>query len=257
MYSIHSSKPKTALILAAGKGSRLGIQVNGTHKCLLRIAGKPLIRRMIDELKENGITKIYLVVGHEAELIKDYFKDECEYIYNERYAETNSLYSLWLAKDYIKEPFVLLNSDILAHPMIIKKLIDVPGCALTFDPSSGDQDEHMKVKFVDGKLKSIRKTLSNKDNDGESLGILKFDEDGAKLIFNCAEKAIDERGEMTWAPAAVEQLASECSIRGVDISGLPWTEIDFPEDLVHAKETIWPAIADDDDMAIHIVKKKI
>ena len=214
-----------------------------SHKSLVNIGGKPLIKRVIKQLKEIGIERICVIVGHQANKIRKHLSDDCEFIVNKRYAETNSIYSLWLARNWVKGPFLLLNCDVLAHPHVFQKLVETPGTALAYDSRSGDREEHMKVRFFNGKLKSICKSLSLENNDGENVGILKFDREGASQLFRNVKKAIKETGELTWAPAALKYLAVNYPVKGVDIAGLPWTEIDFPEDLENATATVWPAIS--------------
>ncbi len=100
----------------------------------------------------------------------------------------------------------------------------------------------MKVSFRDRKLRAISKTLSVDDTDGENVGILHFDKNAANLLFQEADKMITSGALKSWAPAAVDRITDRVEIRGVDVADLPWTEIDFPEDLVVARDRIWPAI---------------
>ena len=100
----------------------------------------------------------------------------------------------------------------------------------------------MKVSFRDGKLRAMSKTLRADDTDGENVGILHFDQEAANLLFKEADNIIASGALRSWAPAAVDRITDRVEIRGVDVADLPWTEIDFPEDLVFARDMIWPAI---------------
>lgn len=234
---------KEALILAAGKGMRLDASSNGDPKCLLKVGGRTLIQHQIDALRESGVERICIVVGYCADRVRAVAGDSCSYVLNARFADTNSLYSLWLARDRVTGPFLLLNSDVLAHPDVYRRVISCEGSALAFDSTSGCEGEHMKVSFRGGRLRAISKELSPQETDGENVGILRFDEQAAAALFDNAAALIDSAGTRCWAPAAVNELASQVAIHGIDVADLPWTEIDSPQDLNNARENVWPAIS--------------
>lgn len=233
---------KEAVILAAGRGSRLGGEVNGDPKCLIPFGDKALLDQQLSALEAVGIERIVLVVGHEAERVCSLAGDRCICVVNPRYDETNSLYSLWVARRHITGPFMLINSDVLAHPDIYRRVATSGGSMLAYDASSGSEAEHMKVSFSTGKLRAISKTLVANEVDGENVGILHFDRKAAQLLFDEADGIVASGDFKCWAPAALDRIADRVSMRGVNVSDLPWTEIDFPEDLIVARETVWPAI---------------
>ncbi|MCG9891358.1 MAG: phosphocholine cytidylyltransferase family protein [Thermosynechococcaceae cyanobacterium MS004] len=232
-----------AIILAAGCGSRLETALKGKPKCLAQVAEDiRLIEYQIAILNHFGITEICLVLGYRAHEIYRTVGDRCHCIINRRYAETNSLYSLWLTRNWVKEDCLIMNGDILAHPRIYKRLLKSAGNALAYDSWSGDEAEHMKVSFQDERLQEISKSMTETDAEGESVGLLKFTQLGMSALFSEAETALKVGGENQWAPAAIARLAQQQAISGVDIAGLPWIEIDFPEDLYQARATVWPLI---------------
>ena len=231
-----------ALILAAGRGSRLGEITRGGPKCMLDVGGRPLIEHQVEALRDAGVSRICVVLGHGARHIVNALGDGCDYVYNERYADTNSLYSCWLARTEIEGPFVLVNADVLAHPIIYHRLSAARGDAIAYDSSSGHQDEHMKVVLDDGRLCAIGKRLPAEDAHGESLGLLRFSEEGAVRLFEHANALVSRGSVNDWAPAAVHEMARAIPIRGIDVCGMPWAEIDFPEDLDHARHYTWPLI---------------
>ena len=233
---------RQAVILAAGRGKRLGGEVNGDPKCLIPFGGKTLLEHQLGVLESQGIERCVVVVGHEADRVRSVVSGGHICITNELYAETNSLYSLWLARNHVPGPFVLLNADVLAHPDVYRRMLALETTALTYDSSSGSEAEHMKVSFRDGRLRAISKALSADDADGENVGILYFDQDAANLLFKEADNIIASGAIRSWAPAAVDRITDRVEIRGVDVADLPWTEIDCPEDLLFARDNIWSAI---------------
>ena len=110
-----------AIILAAGKGTRLdGAAVK--PKCLVDVGGSTLLHRQIETLRSLNVTKIVVVVGG-AGNIREECDDEIDFVENAKFAETSSLYSLWLARDTLMDGFVL-NSDVLFHPQMLADLLE-------------------------------------------------------------------------------------------------------------------------------------
>jgi len=231
-----------AVILAAGQGSRLNGANNGAAKCMSEVGGTTLIEHQIHTLRSVGIERIIVVIGHEAEAVKACAGEDCIYIENTRYAETNSLYSLWLAKKAVTGAFLLMNGDVLAHPEVYCRLIEADGTALAFDSTSGDKDEHMKVHVFDGKLRAISKELPQSETRGENVGILRFDHDDVPALFDAVDTFIEQGEHSMWSPAAVGKLSQTRPVQCIDVSDLAWVEIDFPEDLELARNEIWQKV---------------
>ncbi|NOG53052.1 MAG: phosphocholine cytidylyltransferase family protein [Planctomycetes bacterium] len=234
-----------AVILAAGRGTRLGSILNGKPKCMLEVGGRTLIQHQIHALTRLGITRIGVVVGHGAEYVREHLGDSCHYIENEIYAETNSLYSLWLTREWVDSPFVLMNSDVLAHPEIIARVASVSSSVLAYDSTSGDEDEHMKISLSSGRVSGLSKTMRQDAVSGENVGILKFGKDAIAPLMDAAEQIVTAGNVTCWAPAAVDAIAKTNHISAVDISDLCWVEIDYPEDLDKATSEVWPTISDE------------
>ncbi|MCZ6690783.1 MAG: phosphocholine cytidylyltransferase family protein [Planctomycetota bacterium] len=117
-YSIETVRPiRTALLLAAGTGSRLSSATNGTHKCLTEVNGVPILGQQISCLSRWGFDHLYVVLGHQPQQVREFLDRspgnlKIDYIYNPRYQTTNNITSLWLARNVIKQPFLLLECDL-------------------------------------------------------------------------------------------------------------------------------------------------
>src|SRR5512132_1294933 len=118
-----------AIILAAGVGSRLQVLSGGKPKCLVEIGGRPLILHQLEALADHGIGPVLIVAGYKSEEVRAVVGDRAEFVINDRYQETNSLYSLWLARERVDGPFILLNCDLFFTPEILERLIDAPANA--------------------------------------------------------------------------------------------------------------------------------
>jgi choline kinase len=232
-----------AIILAAGRGSRLNTDLNNiTPKCLVDLDGQTLLEYQLSALKQVGVHQVCVVVGFGAEKVMDVADNQADFIFNDRWSETNSLYSACLCRHWVKGPVVVMNCDVLAPPEVFHRVATSPDSAFAFDSSSGGEAEHMKVELEDGYLKSMSKQIPQDRAMGENMGMLRFTADAIERLFNEGDDLIRSGGLNMWMAGAVEKVARQVPIRGIDIAGLPWVEIDFPEDLRVAREKIWPRI---------------
>jgi choline kinase len=232
-----------AVILAAGCGSRLKEHNKGKPKALIQLDKARLIEYQISILQYFGIDDICIVIGYEGDIIRSVLGNQYYYINNSKYADTNSLYSLWLARKWVNDDLIIINSDVLAHPNIFWHLLITPGNALVYDSSSELDAESMKIEVTGNKLRHISKSISVvNEPKGESLGILKFQKKDIKYLFSQAEQALKSGGVDQWAPAAFERFCRKKIITCIDIAGFAWVEIDYAEDLLDATEIVWPEI---------------
>jgi choline kinase len=239
--------PSRAIILAAGKGSRLNGSAHESPKCLVQLGGMSLVERQIRVLRDHGIDDIAIVVGCQAERVRRACGHGLTYIENTRYAETNSLYSLWVARPLLYESFVVLNCDVLFHPALLMDLFRsrhenalLLGYREASQPAYGD--EEMKVKVRGGRVMEMSKDMDPAEADGENLGIVKFGARGAAALVDIMDGLVADGELRAWAPRAFAAFAERHPLHAIGTRGLPWIEIDFPEDYQRAKSEILPAI---------------
>ena len=235
------------IILAAGKGSRLNGTIGDKPKCLLRVGGKTLVERQIDALKAVGITDIVVVVGCQAEAVRRQCGARITYVENSRFAQTNSLYSLWLARPLLYDGFVVMNCDVLFHPQLLADLVtarheDALLVSYQDDDAAPLGEEEMKVTVRRGRVSQIAKTLAPESADGENVGVGRFGREGARLLAALMDQRVADGGLRDWAPRAFADFAQVRPLHAVSTRGYPWTEIDFPEDYERAVREILPAI---------------
>jgi L-glutamine-phosphate cytidylyltransferase len=119
---------RTALLLAAGIGSRLAPLTDTMPKCLVSVAGMPILERLVRALDAHGIERLVIVVGYRAGMIRDYLGESfggitVEYIEDSLFATTSTLYSLWLARQAIDEPFLIIESDVVFDTPLLAPLL--------------------------------------------------------------------------------------------------------------------------------------
>ena len=234
-----------AVILAAGVGSRIRPLTDNCPKSLLEIGGNTILEMMISNIQSCGINEVVFVVGYLQEKIKDYvnkqFPDlDAHFVTNERYFETNTGYSLMLARNWIQDStFIKFDADVVFDKKILTKLIECEyeNC-LCLDKNINLDAEEIKV-ITDKQNRVIKasKTVNPKDAIGESIGIEKIGGETAKLLFT--ELAImmqDEQNHQEYYEGAYERLIAKfVPFYALDISGLKWTEIDTQEDFMLAE----------------------
>jgi L-glutamine-phosphate cytidylyltransferase len=236
-----------AIILAAGKGSRLNGTAGDKPKCLVQAGGLTLIERQIQVLERAGIDDIVVVVGCQADRVRAACGPGVTYVENSRFAETNSLYSLWTARALLYEGFVVLNCDVLFHPALLDDLLATHHDAALLiayrqpgQPPFGD--EEMKVKVRNGRVVDMSKTMPPDEADGENLGIVKFGPKSAPHLVTILDRVVGGGGLRDWAPKAFREFAQDRPLHALGTRGLPWIEIDFPEDYQRALREVLPAI---------------
>lgn len=247
-----------AIILAAGRGSRLAEHnPEGRPKCLMEFGGQSLLSRHLDLLQQFGVRRVDLVVGYEADQIIEHVaqvvsRPEVAFHFNPRYQQ-GSVISLWAAQDSLSQGIdtLLMDADVLYHPEILKRLINSkkPNCYL-LDRDFVPGDEPVKIAVRDGLMVEFRKRLDS-DLDyqflGESVGFFRFSAAmSAKLAQECGRFDAEGLADAPHEEALRNLLLQDPPAFGFeDVSGLPWIEIDFPEDVIRASSQILPAIRQD------------
>ena len=242
------TKRMKGIILAAGRGARL---TGGSHdmpKCLVTLGGETLLSRNVRLLRSAGIEDVVVVVGCAAETVRRTCQG-VQFVENARYAQTNSLYSLWLARPLLADGFIVMNCDVLVHPQLVTDLLTArheDALLLAYrDDDALYGNEEMKVRVHCGRVVDISKTMDPGDADGENVGIAKFGADGARLIVEEMDALIAAGDHKAWVPRAFKAFAARRPLHVIGTRGLPWTEIDFPEDYRAAVEVVLPEIERD------------
>jgi choline kinase len=238
------------IILAAGKGSRLNGTAGELPKCLVEVGGMTLVERQIRVLERAGIGDVTVVVGYQADRVRQACGHGVAYVENARYAHTNSLYSLWMARPLLSEAFVVLNCDVLFHPVLLDDLLSSRhenALLLAYreagEPAFGE--EEMKVKVRCGRVVEMSKTMDPAEADGENLGILKFGPEGGAALVGIMDQLIGAGALREWVPRAVSELAQTHPVHVIGTRGFPWIEIDFPADYQRAVREVLPQIEAD------------
>ena len=246
-----------AVILAAGVGSRLEGAGGEKPKVLFEFGGKSLLKRHLELLGRIGVHEVALAVGYRADLIAAElaaieFEGELRTMLNPDY-EQGSVVTLRAAAEALEGGFevILMDADVLYDRRLLERLRDTShaNCFL-LDRDIEPGDEPMKLAVRDGALVEFARRVDVAcDFTGESVGFFRLSPGIARRLSAACKRLIEQdRREEGYEEALREVLlASPPGTFGYeDITGLPWTEIDFPDDLRHAEEDVLPRLLDED-----------
>ena len=242
-----------AIILAAGIGNRLGNQANNKPKSLLKFSGKSLLQRHIELLFQYGIETVHIVTGYQHDTLMSHIaglSGDIRFIYNDRYTE-GSLISLGCAKDILlnQPEFMLMDADVLYDKSILQRLIQSKHAnCLLIDQNFIPGDEPVKVCINDNdQIIEFRKLISSNlqfVKQGESVGFFKFN----NLIGQQLMARIEHYLSLQQYDTPYEEAIRDCLLDSPeqfayeDVTGLAWIEIDFPEDMIRARDEVLPQI---------------
>ena len=221
--------------------------VGRSPKALLEVGGESLVERQIRSLRRAGVNDIALVVGCQAEAVRHHCGEGVAYVENERYAETNSLYSLWLARPLLYGGCIVLNCDVLFHPQLLSDLLLARhDAALMLEYRRPDApplgEEEMKVRVRAGRVVEMGKSLEPADADGENVGMVRFGASAVPALVEILDDVVASGGLREWAPRAFSLFAERHPLWAIGTRGFPWIEVDFPEDYERAVAEILPQI---------------
>lgn len=237
-----------AIVLAAGVGKRLWPLTQHRPKCLITLGGRNLLVRYLDALAGVGIKKAVIVVGYKQDMIRaavaaDSRGVEVRYLLNEHY-QRGSISSLWLARTELDDDVLIMDADVLFHREILRRLIGSTWpTALLMDETVKQTSEECMVVVRGGRVVALTKRMPERcDFAGEGVGFLKVRRaDTGALISSLKGHADRDELDMEYEDALLEFFGA-VRVGYEKIGGLPWIEIDFPEDVARAERDILPKL---------------
>lgn len=245
-----------AIILAAGRGMRLQQSADQQlPKCLLRFDGKTLLERHLILLRQAGVEEVVLALGYrhdlvEAELDRLRWTPRPQIVLNAAF-ELGSVLTVHTVGQAMTRggEVLLMDADVLYHEGIMTALVagQKPVNRILIDRDFEDGDEPVKVCVHEGVPVELRKQVAaglQYDTIGESVGFFRFDPAGACRLATLVAGYIEGgRASMPHEEAVRDLLLERSQIIDVaDVTGLPWIEIDFPNDISRAARAVLPQL---------------
>lgn len=242
-----SDKVKTAVVLAAGMGNRLGKLTKDRPKCLVDVNGKPMLQRLLNEIGRAGFEDVLIVTGYRSEMINRFIKEyegrmNIRTVHNPMYDTTNNVYSLWLAFPEIRTQsgFALFESDLVIEKETICRFrlpdriaLDIFNpeihCGTVATVSSCGKLEKLFVGVPAPENTTIHKTVN----------IWSFSAQVSKRLQARINGYIQNGRVNEYYEAAIADLVNsgQAAFEMVDFSGICWEEIDTKDDLHRASRT--------------------
>jgi choline kinase len=241
-----------AVMLAAGVGARLGEGDEAPPKALLSFGGHSLLARHIALLRDAGVEALTLCVGFRAEalaheIVESGGQDFVQTVINPDYRE-GSLVSLWTARKALAagDDVLLMDADVLYDQRLLAKLVESkhPN-AFLLDRDIEPGEEPVKLCIKDGRIVDFEKRVEHAhDYHGESVGFFRFGPDMADKLAVRAETLVTAGFRDVWYERAIRDLvlAEPDAFGWEEVTGLPWLEIDFREDIARAETEILPRL---------------
>lgn len=239
---------KTAVIMAAGMGTRFGQMTESCPKGFIKAGNKTMIERSIETLLDCGIERIIIGTGyhHEAyDSLAECFP-QIETCFSERYAETNSMYTLYNCRSLLApdEDFLLLESDLVFERKAITTLMecDKPDVMLITPVTKFQDQYYVEYDAADHRLTRCSVNKSDLDAKGELVGIHKIS--GyfyQRMCSNYADK-VSEQPKMGYEYELLYMSQHVMPLYVLRKKGLLWYEIDDEQDLRYAENNILPRI---------------
>jgi len=235
----------TALLLAAGIGNRLQPFTDSVPKCLLKINGRPILGRLMDNLCDNGFKRLVIVVGYLENRIRrfvnEYVGDDLtiEFITNPLFQTTNNIYSLWLARNKIRESFLLAESDLVFDASQLEGLLYPNKIAIS------RMQPWMNGTTIT--LDSLNRVSAFGMGSAESVGT-RYKTVNLYSLSDSSWRKVVERLELYISSGKIneyyevvfkEMIADgSLSMDGVFFDPERWYEIDTPADIVNAERIL-------------------
>ncbi len=254
---------RTAVVLAAGKGTRLQPLTQSRPKPMLPAANRPILEHVLDALVDAGIERLVLVVGYRRERVQSYvgptYRDTpVEYVIQDK--QLGSGHALLQAESEVTEPMLVVNGDRLIEPAAIEAV----GTAFADSDRSAamaviERDEASRYGVVSLDGDEVAELVEKPDTHGHGLinaGIYAFEES----IFDEISATTRQSGELALTDT-IQRLVGRRDVTGVPIDGL-WVDATYPWDLLSVAQEVLsrgqtsepetkPGVWVDDDVSIH------
>lgn len=226
-----------AIILAAGKATRLLPLTKDVPQCMLKVGKKTILELQIESLKKAGVEDIIVITGCLSEKLEKFCsKLEIKTLFSPFYEVSGMALSLWVVKDALKNEFIFLYSDVLFEPRIIKELLRNKGDVCLVIKKEIPREEAEKVIEKEEVIKSASKAITGGEN-GEFIGIAKFSSTGTERLI----KELEEIARTDLNASFIKVIDSlikkrEIIVTSCNIKNAQFIDIDFPKDLEKAEK---------------------
>lgn len=237
-FEYENSRVATALLLAAGTGSRLQPLTNDAPKCLAEVSGVSILERLTLCLRDHGFKRLIVVVGHMDSCIRRFLGNSIngltiDYIFNHQYRTTNNIYSLWMARKMIHEPFLLVESDIVFDASLLENMLYPDSIAVSrilpwMSGTTVTVNRSLRVLAL-----NLRQRVVNGESSYKTVNIYSLSLPSWRLVEKRLEEHISSGHVNDYYETVFAEMISEGSLsfKPVFFNAAQWYEIDTIKDL--------------------------
>lgn len=223
-----------ALILNSGMGSRMGEETKAHPKCMTTLTGEEtILSRQLAQLYKAGIQEVVMTTGYCNDILMDYcdrVRGELPvtYVHNEKYGETNYIYSIYQAREYLEDDILLLHGDLVFEASVLKDILDSEESCMVVDSTLPLPEKDFKAVIVDDRISKVGIEFFEHAAAAQPLyKILQKD----WMVWLKEIEAFCEQGNTScYAENAYNEISDKCRIIPLDIKGRLCSEIDTLED---------------------------
>lgn len=225
-----------ALILNSGLGRRMGVMTSEQPKCMTEIsATETILSRQLQLLSNAGITEVIITTGYYDDVLIKYCKslnmiEDITFVKNPLYAETNYIYSIYCAKDYLDDDILLMHGDLVFEESVLDKLLDYPNSCMKVSSTMDLPQKDFKAVVRNGRVEKVGIEFFNDAVEAQAL--YKLNRDDWKVWLNEIVLYCDNGKKSCYAENALNEVTVQCAIYAVDVKDMLCSEIDTREDLV-------------------------
>ncbi|MCM1541814.1 MAG: phosphoenolpyruvate mutase [Blautia sp.] len=228
-----------ALILNSGLGHRMGVLTSEQPKCMTEIsATETILSRQLKLLAEEGILEVVMTTGYYNDVLINYCESldlPLQYVFvdNPDYAETNYIYSIYCARDYLDDDILLMHGDLVFETSVLEDILAFPGSCMKVSSTTALPDKDFKAVIHNGRVEKVG--VGFFDNAMEAQALYKLKKEDWRFWLDEMISFCEEGARTCYAEDAFNQISGKCEIYALDVKERLCSEIDTPEDLAVVK----------------------
>jgi len=218
-------------VLVAGVGTRISRFAQGLPKCLLKVGETSLIRQMVDRMYQHGLRDITLVTGYKNHLIEKELGDRVSYRHNPFFHVTNSISSLWFARDLLEGDALITNGDLYYEDRVLDLMLTEKRDVMMLSDKTRIQEADYRFKLDGDRIVGYGKDIPNEETDAEYVGMAVIKKSLMPSFKKRLEELISKQDSNKWWEDVLYSFIPEgTSIHYRDVGGAFWAEVDYVED---------------------------
>lgn len=224
-----------ALILNSGLGSRMGVLTSEHPKCMTEISSREtILSRQLKLIADAGIEDVVMTTGYYDGVLVKYCQSldlpiHFTFVNNPIYDQTNYIYSIYCAKDYLDDDIILMHGDLVFEDVVFDKVLASPVSCMTVSSTLPLPEKDFKAQVVNGMVMKVGVDIFNEAMEAQAL--YKLLKDDWKVWLSKIVEFCETDRRKVYAENALNELNGAANIAALDVQNMLCAEIDNPEDL--------------------------